>query len=168
VRAQRRYAAIRLEVAAQGTPPPALADRNQVAQILLNLLLNAADALLDTPEPRVTVTVRGTVRTARAGEPRQAALARGVLDAVECVVADTGPGVAPEHRERIFDPFFTTKPPGQGTGLGLANALRLAEELGGALELEASEAGAVFVLRLPAATAALPSPEARSSERSRP
>jgi signal transduction histidine kinase len=170
VRAQRRYAAIRIEVAAQGAPPPALADRNQVAQILLNLLLNAADALADTPEPRVTVTVRGTVRTPRAGEPREAGLARGVLDAVECVVADTGPGIAPEHRERIFDPFFTTKPPGQGTGLGLANALRLAEELGGALELEGSEAGAVFVLRLPAAIPpALPSPGAsRSSERSRP
>jgi signal transduction histidine kinase len=152
VRAQRRYAAIQIEVAAEGTPPPALADRNQVAQILLNLLLNAADAMADTAAPRVRVVVQATVRNSRAGEPREAGLARSVFDAVECVVADNGPGIAAEHRERIFDPFFTTKPPGQGTGLGLANALRLAEELGGALELEPSAEGAVFALRLPIAS----------------
>ena len=54
---------------------------------------------------------------------------------------------------RIFDPFFTTKPPGEGTGLGLANALRLAEELGGGLECQRPRTleGACFVLRLRAA-----------------
>ena len=51
------------------------------------------------------------------------------------MVADNGPGIADEDRERVFDPFFTTKPPGEGTGLGLANAVRFAEEFGGALEL---------------------------------
>jgi two-component system NtrC family sensor kinase len=70
---------------------------------------------------------------------------------VACRVEDNGPGVAEEDRQRIFDPFFTTKPPGEGTGLGLANALRLAEELGGSLECEDSRelGGAEFVLRLP-------------------
>ena len=63
---------------------------------------------------------------------------------------DDGPGIPPEDRERIFDPFFTTKPPGEGTGLGLANAARLAEELGGSLELVGGEGGAEFRLRLPA------------------
>ncbi len=79
---------------------------------------------------------------------------RSSPDAVECVVCDDGPGIPPEDRERIFDPFFTTKPPGEGTGLGLANALRLAEEQGGVLELEESPSrcGACFVLRLPVAT----------------
>ncbi|HUK62880.1 MAG TPA: HAMP domain-containing sensor histidine kinase, partial [Dongiaceae bacterium] len=73
-------------------------------------------------------------------------------DAVECCVQDDGPGVAAEDRERVFDPFFTTKPPGEGTGLGLANALRLAEEQGGTLELgpPVDGEGACFVLRLPA------------------
>jgi signal transduction histidine kinase len=78
---------------------------------------------------------------------------RSRQDAVECVVCDDGPGIAPEDRQRIFDPFFTTKPPGEGTGLGLANALRLAEEQGGVLELEEPPSGwgACFVLRLPTA-----------------
>ncbi len=53
-----------------------------------------------------------------------------------CRVSDSGPGVDPQHAERIFDPFFTTKAPGEGTGLGLANARRLAEEMGGEVELE--------------------------------
>ena len=74
---------------------------------------------------------------------------------MECVVCDAGPGIAEEDRERIFDPFFTTKPPGQGTGLGLANSLRLAEEQGGALELASAPEGyrTAFVLRLPCAPA---------------
>ncbi len=90
----------------------------------------------------------------RAGDAdREAAGSRRRSDAVECVVADNGPGIAEEDRERVFDPFFTTKPPGEGTGLGLANAVRFAEEFGGALELlpAGPEGGAVFALRLPAA-----------------
>ncbi len=65
--------------------------------------------------------------------------------------AGYGPGIPREDRERIFDPFFTTKPPGEGTGLGLSNAARMAEELGGAITLESEGTGARFVLRLPAA-----------------
>jgi signal transduction histidine kinase len=177
VRAQRRYAGIAIEVVREGEPPPALADPDALAQIVLNLLLNAADALREsgTPAPRVRVRVRGVVERWRAGEGPEAAAARRRVEAVECWVADNGPGIAEEDRERIFDPFFTTKPPGEGTGLGLSNAARFAEELGGSLsvgesEPPASEAaaqrgeaegsaregcrhagrGAVFVLRLPA------------------
>jgi hypothetical protein len=75
---------------------------------------------------------------------------------VECCVLDDGAGIDPADRERIFDPFFTTKPPGEGTGLGLANAALLAEELGGTLELGAPAEGfrTAFVLRLPAWDAA--------------
>ena len=77
---------------------------------------------------------------------------RQVDDCVVCEVSDDGPGIPEENRERIFDPFFTTKEPGEGTGLGLANAARFAEELGGYLELAPSgdEPGAAFVLQLPA------------------
>jgi len=154
VRAQRRYQQIRIEVASEGDPPPALADPSGVAQILLNLLLNAADALgAGCQEPRIRVTVRPALARVRAGDrDRGAAAARRRSDAVECVVEDNGPGIAEEDRERIFDPFFTTKPPGEGTGLGLANALRFAEEFGGSLDLLPArpEGGAVFVLRLPA------------------
>ena len=63
---------------------------------------------------------------------------------------DNGPGIAAEDRERIFDPFFTTREPGEGTGLGLSNALRYAEEFGGSLDLDAGAEGASFVMRLPA------------------
>jgi two-component system cell cycle sensor histidine kinase/response regulator CckA len=74
---------------------------------------------------------------------------------VECVVADNGPGIPAPERERVFDPFYSTKQPGEGTGLGLSNALRFAEELDGTLVLDADVLGrgSVFVLRLPAVVA---------------
>lgn len=153
VQAQSRYAGLRFDVGEEGAPPPALGDPAGVAQILLNLLLNAADAVRAGGGTAVTLTVRPAVLAARAGEPREAARARRAPDAVECVVADDGAGIAPEDRERIFDPFFTTKEPGEGTGLGLSNSLRLAEEMAGALELVEPPEGrrTAFALRLPAA-----------------
>ena len=76
---------------------------------------------------------------------------RRTPDGVECVVTDNGRGIPDTDRERIFDPFFTSKPPGEGTGLGLANALRLAEESDGQLELVSPREGmrTAFALRLP-------------------
>ena len=154
IRAQRRYQAIRIDVVAEPKLPPALADPAAVSQILLNLLLNAADALCQgTPQPAIRITLRPAAGELRAGDAGpQGAAARRRSDAVECLVSDNGPGIADEDRERIFDPFFTTKPPGEGTGLGLANAARFAAEFGGALELLPAEpaGGAAFVLRLPA------------------
>jgi signal transduction histidine kinase len=166
VRAQRRYAGISIEVTSEGSPPAALADPSGVAQIVLNLLLNAADALrAEERDPNIRVVVRPVARRVRAGEGAAAAESRRHFDAVECVVRDNGPGVPQEDRERIFDPFFTTKAPGDGTGLGLSNAARFAEEFGGSLELAAPSpgGGAEFVLRLPAAKAAAPSDDTRRS-----
>ncbi|HTF33950.1 MAG TPA: ATP-binding protein [Myxococcota bacterium] len=163
VRAQRRYDGVNFSVEREGEPPLALADASSVAQILLNLVLNAGDAVGGTgKEPgtpprssRVSARVRSAALVRRAADGPGEVPSRVRADAVECVVCDNGPGIAPEDRERIFDPFFTTKPPGEGTGLGLANALRLAEEQGGVLELEEPRngSGACFVLRLPAAAA---------------
>jgi signal transduction histidine kinase len=152
LRAQRRYAEIRFEVRPSGDAPRAHADPGQVSQILLNLALNAADAVAGCPEPRVELLVRPALLRRRAGDPPGFVPARRTPDGVECVVADTGRGIDEEDRERVFDPFFTTKPPGQGTGLGLASASRLAEEQGGALELVAPPEGlaTAFALRLPA------------------
>ena len=150
VRAQRRYAGVEVEVRCLQAPPPALADPGVVAQIVLNLLLNAADAVSVREEGRIEVVVSPAPLALRSGESRKAALGRRRPDAVECRVRDNGPGIPAEDSERIFDPFFTTKPPGEGTGLGLANAARLAEELGGGLDLAESAHGAEFVLRLPA------------------
>ena len=101
---------------------------------------------MGVPEPRIRVTV-GVAPRRRAGEGNRERVA------VVCTVEDNGAGISPEDRERIFDPFFSTKPQGEGTGLGLSNAQRLAEEFGGSLELAENRnpCGAAFVLQLPAA-----------------
>lgn len=156
VRAQERYAGVQLAVGGDGAPGAALGDPGGVAQILLNLLLNAAEAVRAAGGQRVAVEVRAATLAVRAGEAPGAGAGRRAPDAVECRVADDGCGIAPADRERIFDPFFTTRDPGEGTGLGLSNSLRLAEEMGGVLELVEPPSGfrTAFALRLPAAGAA--------------
>jgi two-component system NtrC family sensor kinase len=153
VRAQRRYGAVEFVVAPAPDAPTARGDVSVVAQILLNLLLNAADATAGRETARVLVRVRpGGAERRLADDPTAPAPVRRRPDAVECEVADDGAGIDPADRERIFDPFFTTKPPGEGTGLGLANAALLAEELDGVLELADPPEGfrTAFRLRLPA------------------
>jgi two-component system NtrC family sensor kinase len=106
---------------------------NQLQQIALNLIVNAIQAMGNAG--KLTV---GCERTG-AGH-------------VKLWVADTGPGVRPEHAKRIFEPFFTTKPEGQGTGLGLSICYQIAEEHGGTIRLEPDpEHGACFAVELPAA-----------------
>ena len=103
----------------------------QLQQIAVNLLVNAIQAMGGTGQL--------TVGCGPAASGR-----------VKLWVADSGPGVPPEHAKRIFEPFFTTKPEGQGTGLGLSICYQIAEEHGGAIRLEQAERGACFVLELPA------------------
>ena len=113
--------------------PPVLADADQIYQILVNLLVNARQAL------------------ERGGADEKRIRVRTWADAasVHVEVADTGPGVPPELRTRIFEPFFTTKPVGEGTGMGLSLAQGMAELHGGTLALMPTEGGAVFRLSLP-------------------
>ena len=112
--------------------PPARGAAARLAQVVLNLLLNAADAI----EGEGTITL----------EVRPAA------GFVELAVADTGPGIPASIREHLFEPFVTTKPPGQGTGLGLAVCHTIIERLGGTIEVESPpEGGARFLVRLPIA-----------------
>jgi signal transduction histidine kinase len=100
----------------------------------------------------VRVSVRAVPGRTRLGDDLGEAARRGRFAAVECRVSDNGPGIPEADRERIFDPFYTTRDPGEGTGLGLSNALRFAEELGGRLTFEAgSGPGASFALQLPLA-----------------
>jgi signal transduction histidine kinase len=108
---------------------PALrADRDQLLQVLHNLVKNALEAM---PEGGTL-----TLRARRDGE------------AVRFEVADTGPGLAPELQARIFEPWVTTKP--GGTGLGLAIAARIVEEHGGRIEVASRPGkGATFTVRLP-------------------
>ncbi|GIW90573.1 MAG: hypothetical protein KatS3mg109_1005 [Pirellulaceae bacterium] len=105
-----------------------IADRQQLERALLNLLLNALDAM-----------PRGGTLTVTSWHDDQW---------YELEVADSGEGFAPEHRLKIFEPFFTTKQ--DGTGLGLAIVSRIAELHGGSVQAyRCPEGGAAFVLRLP-------------------
>ena len=70
-------------------------------------------------------------------------------DAVTLAVLDNGPGIESEDLPHLFDPFFTTKEPGEGTGLGLWNCFRIAELLGGRLEVESEPGRTRFSLMLP-------------------
>lgn len=128
----RRAARVDLQVSGS---PRVNGSRTQVSQIVVNLLVNAVHAVSKVPSSSAVIAVR--------------IASDGKLASLE--VADCGPGVPEQDRERIFDPFFTTKP-GVGTGLGLAISRKIAGELGGSLEVErdARLGGAVFRLTLPA------------------
>ena len=159
-----------VELAAAPGLPLVLADRNAMEQVFVNLLLNAVDAagpggriavatsaarLGATPEPERRATdPEAASPAARRLRPRADRHLEGSADgapAVQVVVADSGPGVAPDLVERVFDPFFTTKPPGQGTGLGLAIVLRTVHDHGGRVDVGvAREGGASFTVTLPA------------------
>lgn len=147
---QKSFGSGVLALHVEGEVPPAFADPALVAQIVLNLLVNAADAVRDVVSPRIDIRIR----VSSDANPSRAAAADGAAPTaarafVECEVADNGPGVPEELRERIFDLFFTTKDPGHGTGIGLANSARFAEQMNGELKLMPSQQGAFFVLRLP-------------------
>ena len=123
---------ISITTALHGGALPVLANREEIQQIVLNLLLNAEQAIqLSGQGSRIAV------RTYSAGR-------QYVLE-----IADDGPGVGADVRGRIFEPFFTTKEVGQGTGLGLSIAHGIAAAHGGALELCDAGAGACFRLTLP-------------------
>jgi C4-dicarboxylate-specific signal transduction histidine kinase len=120
----------RLELDIEGAPR-VKGSSTQLSQIVLNLLVNAFQAVADQAPNRRIVSAR----------------IRADAEFAHLEIADAGPGVAESDAERIFHPFFTTKP-GVGSGLGLAISRRIAEELGGRLTVERDEAlgGARFRL----------------------
>ena len=129
---------------APGLPAVRLGQRHMV-QVMVNLMINAADAV-DQVEPARSARI--TVR------------ARPDAGGVVLQVDDNGPGIPQEVLARLFEPFFTTKPPGKGTGLGLALCREYVARVGGTLHAENQVGGgARFVLKLPAAEA-LPAAQA--------
>ncbi|HVK33554.1 MAG TPA: PAS domain S-box protein [Burkholderiaceae bacterium] len=118
--------------------PAVMADGDQIGQVVLNLLVNAQQALNAVEGER-------RVRVASGIEPRR----ENREPRVWLRVADSGPGVPEALRERIFEPFFTTKAEGLGTGLGLAVSRSIVREHGGDLQLEAGASSASFRLSLP-------------------
>ncbi len=131
VRAQARLRGAEVKVNLADALPAVRATAGRLTQVLLNLLLNAADA--NQGEGTITVSARAD------GEH------------VAITVADDGPGVPADLAARIFDPFFTTKEIGRGTGLGLSVSQAIIEGYGGSLRLVPSERGASFEISLPKA-----------------
>jgi C4-dicarboxylate-specific signal transduction histidine kinase len=113
--------------------------QNLLEQALVNLLVNARDALQQSMRADKTIAL---------------STSRGDNGHVLITVADNGPGVPDEIRERIFEPFFTSKPTGQGTGLGLSLSFGIVREAGGTLSLLPGDEGAAFQIDLPEVTRA--------------
>ena len=125
--------------------PPALMDPIQLEQVLMNLAINARDAIRSSGAIRITVRRSG----ATAGE---CAGCRCNVDGdfVELAVADTGSGIPPDVQERMFEPFFTTKEVGHGSGMGLATVHGIVHEHGGHVLVESVPGhGATFRVLLP-------------------
>jgi len=119
-----------------------MADLVLVEQIILNLLLNARDAILEQRAP-----VEAT--SGESDEYIEINFEREADDMIAIVVADTGPGITQANLDRLFEPFFTTKPVGKGTGLGLSLGYGMAQDMGGRLDARNGLKGAEFRLILP-------------------
>jgi signal transduction histidine kinase len=111
-----------------------LADASQIQQIIMNLCINAADAMNDCG----TISIR--LEPVREPDGIQAAGAQAV-QRICLTVSDSGSGISPEALERVFDPFFTTKAPGKGSGLGLSVVYGIVTGLGGLIQAESRTHG---------------------------
>jgi two-component system NtrC family sensor kinase len=177
VETQGRLKGISLNTMLADEVPEVLADRFQLEQVLVNLLLNATDSIAEAntdgvitvrtkreihrhpdvpPKPRRKDDPEGVdySHLRRMREPPAAfqpsPLKEGAL-IVRIEIADNGTGLQPDEPQRIFDPFYTTKAPGQGTGLGLAVSARLIDGMRGHIQAEENpDGGAVFSISLPA------------------
>jgi len=156
---------VHLDVVTQSRVASVKVDAGQVEQLILNLAVNARDAMPDGGTLRVT-TADVTVEP---GFARCHGAAPGAY--VALAVNDTGAGMSPEVLERVCEPFFTTKPCGKGTGLGLATVLGVVKQSGGFLTIDSTlGAGTTVTAYLPATDDAVafpevpPAPTARGSE----
>ncbi|HYK10625.1 MAG TPA: ATP-binding protein [Gemmatimonadales bacterium] len=129
--------ALKVEAALEIEPgiPPIGVNANQIKQVFVNLIVNAAQAIASTKRPgggHIWIT------------------ARRWLDGCSVSIADDGPGIPEDLTQRVFEPFFTTKPEGQGTGLGLSISQGIVKEHGGRITLDsAPNQGATFTVELP-------------------
>ncbi|MBW7896655.1 MAG: PAS domain-containing protein [Opitutaceae bacterium] len=138
--------------------PSVLGDTTQLSQVLLNLCVNARDAM--PLGGNLTIQAKPTMI-----DEQSAAMLRPMATGsyVQLTVTDTGTGMTPEVKNRIFDPFFTTKEPGNGTGLGLASALSIVHSHRGQIQVESEPGrGSSFKVYLPALPDVVEAAEAAS------
>jgi C4-dicarboxylate-specific signal transduction histidine kinase len=113
-----RKGAIQIKQSIPENLPDIVCSPESLQQILVNLMINARDALSNQLEPQISISAR-------------------VKDKhIEFTLADNGCGISDEIQNRMFDPFFTTKAPGKGTGLGLSVTRRLIQDSGGSIQFE--------------------------------
>jgi two-component system, NtrC family, sensor kinase len=171
---QGRFSDIELKLELAEPLPTVTCDHYQLQQVLVNLFVNAADALASAETRPARITVRTQMREARQklhvrarrkddppsvnyshrrrlwAAPEQHDPAPVGQPVVEIMITDNGPGIPPEMLTQIFEPFVTTKEPGKGTGLGLAVCARLVEGMGGVIRAEnLNGQGAQFNVVLP-------------------
>ncbi|HET7563891.1 MAG TPA: PAS domain S-box protein [Gemmatimonadaceae bacterium] len=128
--------AVHLVTLPASSPVCVFADRTQIEQVLMNLAVNARDAM---PGGGTLTIETGITRSSEDSSP-----------SATLVVSDTGIGMSAEVAARAFEPFFTTKPPGQGTGLGLATVHGIVQQSGGTIDVSSIEgSGTTFTIALP-------------------
>ena len=138
-----------------------LGDATQIQQVIMNLCVNARDAMPHGGVLTIGLDKKELDAAGAAIHPKAKAGSYVVVS-----VADTGTGIPPELLDKIFDPFFTTKPLGQGTGLGLPTVLGIAENHGGFVHLETKPgAGTTFYVYIPAAPGEATGGENQSARR---
>jgi two-component system cell cycle sensor histidine kinase/response regulator CckA len=148
---------VRLETDYGRDLPVVLADKSQLETAVMNLAVNARDAMRGVVEPGAGVVTIRTLRLTR-DEAQALGWAAAPTEAVALIeVTDTGPGVPPELLGKIFEPFFTTKAVNEGTGMGLATVYGIVEQAGGHINVSNMEGpegeilGAAFRIFLPEA-----------------
>jgi signal transduction histidine kinase len=140
---QRLMAPIKIETELEDGISKVWADANQLKQVLVNLMLNAGDAMEQGGSLTMASRLVSPVSEGADSDEHPSGY-------IEIAVSDTGKGIAAAERNKIFDPFYTTKPPGKGTGLGLAISLRIIETFGGSIHVESTEGkGSTFTVKLP-------------------
>jgi PAS domain S-box-containing protein len=135
---------VEFEIDVDSATPVVMADPTQIEQVLMNLVVNARDAIDGTGHVRL---VLGEATVGDFTHPTSPPLTPGRYATL--TVEDDGSGIDDAVRPHIFDPFFTTKPEGIGTGLGLSTVHGIVAQSGGGIEVRTSPAGTTFVVYLP-------------------
>ena len=142
---------VKVVLALASTPLTVLADRGQLEQVVMNLVVNARDAMPKGGRITIETAELALDGTSHAGEP----IVPGPY--VVVAVTDTGTGMTSEVRQRLFDPFFTTKEIGKGTGLGLATAYGIVKQTRGYIWVSSEiGVGSTFTVVLPRSSATVP------------